>query len=99
MDEQLAKDLVSLWQSELTALAVDREMQEGWSKLVELWAQLVTMAASLLPHETSPGGAAPAQPSWPTAVDAASGVGLDETRWLRRRIAELEQQLAERPAR
>lgn len=95
MDEQLAKDLLTLWQSELTALAVDREIQEGWTRLVQLWAHIASVAASLLPHDAAPGGTAPAQPPWPAAADAASGAGLAETRRLLRRIAELEQQLAE----
>ncbi|HQT88284.1 MAG TPA: hypothetical protein PK677_06975 [Acidiphilium sp.] len=34
----LAQDWVTLWQSEMTALARDREAQEHWAKLVGFWA-------------------------------------------------------------
>ena len=34
----LARDWITLWQSELAALAVDREAQETWHALLSLWA-------------------------------------------------------------
>ena len=34
----LARDWITLWQSELAALAVDREAQETWHVLLSLWA-------------------------------------------------------------
>ena len=36
--EALARDWVTLWQSELAALAADREAQETWQAIVALWA-------------------------------------------------------------
>ena len=35
---ELARDWITLWQSELAALAADREAQETWQALVALWA-------------------------------------------------------------
>ena len=36
--QELARDWITLWQSELAALAVDREAQETWHVLLSLWA-------------------------------------------------------------
>src|ERR1700689_120367 len=36
--QALARDWVTLWQSELAALAADREAQESWQAIVALWA-------------------------------------------------------------
>jgi hypothetical protein len=36
--ETLSRDWITLWQSELAALAADREAQESWQAIVELWA-------------------------------------------------------------
>jgi hypothetical protein len=35
---ELARDWVTLWQSELAAVAADREAQETWQAMVALWA-------------------------------------------------------------
>src|SRR6185312_16137389 len=35
---ELARDWITLWQSELAALATDREAQEAWRTLISLWA-------------------------------------------------------------
>ena len=42
MDDKLAKDLVAMWQSELTAMAADRELRETWTATMVLWAQAAT---------------------------------------------------------
>ena len=34
----LARDWITLWQSELAALAADREAQETWRVLLSMWA-------------------------------------------------------------
>jgi hypothetical protein len=34
----LARDWVTLWQSELTAIAAEREAQESWQAILALWA-------------------------------------------------------------
>src|ERR1039458_8961722 len=36
--QALARDWVTLWQSELAAIAADREAQESWQAIVALWA-------------------------------------------------------------
>ncbi|WP_211248670.1 hypothetical protein [Acidocella facilis] len=95
MDETLAKDFVAVWQSELTAMAADRELRECWAATLALWAQAAGAAAALMPHEPPPGSSRPAQPARPAPAAAASGPGLDEVERLSRRVAELEQRLAQ----
>lgn len=95
MDEELAKNLLAIWQSELTAMAADRELRESWVTMVQLWAQAASAAASLLPHDAASGSTVSAQPPRSTAAHAASGAGLDEISRLNRRVAELERRLAE----
>ncbi len=48
-DQQQAaflRDWVALWQSELTALATDREVSEAWMRLLDLWSGF---ASTMLP--------------------------------------------------
>jgi len=95
MDDKLAKDLVAMWQSELTAMAADRELRETWAATMALWAQAANAAAALLPHEHGPAGStSAAQPPRAPAAAAAPQPGLAEIEQLNRRIAELEQRLA-----
>jgi hypothetical protein len=96
MDDKLAKDLVAMWQSELTAMAADRELRETWAATMALWAQAANAAAALLPHELSPSGStSPAQPARASASAAAPQPGVAEIEQLNRRIAELELRLAD----
>ena len=95
MDDELAKNLVAIWQSELTAMAADRELRESWVTMIQLWAQAANTVATLLPHDPAPRGTVSAQPSRSKAADAASEPGLDEVSQLNRRVAELERRLAE----
>ncbi|TQF76538.1 hypothetical protein FK498_17280 [Elioraea sp. Yellowstone] len=64
--DQLARDWIALWQSELAALASDPEAVEAWTRLVSLWAASATAALGMMPR----GGAAheppPARPFAPT---------------------------------
>ena len=95
MDDKLAKDLVAMWQSELTAMAADRELRETWAATMALWAQAANAAISAyLPHDQAPRSPRPAQPPGPAPAAAASQPGLVEIEQLNRRIAELEQRLA-----
>ncbi len=95
MDDKLAKDLVAMWQSELTAMAADRELRECWAATMALWAQAANAAATLLPHEhAAPRGASPAKPPRAAPPAAASQPGVDEIELLNRRVAELEQRIA-----
>jgi hypothetical protein len=95
MDDKLAKDLVAMWQSELTAMAADRELRETWAATMALWVQAAYAAAALLPHERpAPGSPSTAEPPRPPAAAAAPQPGLAEIEQLNSRIAELEQRLA-----
>ena len=51
MDDSLAKDLVAMWQSELTAMAADRELRESWTA--------IGSAVGAIGQRTAAGGAAP----------------------------------------
>ncbi|MDE1882462.1 MAG: hypothetical protein KGH70_00640 [Rhodospirillales bacterium] len=95
MDENWAKDFVAVWQSELTAMAADRELRENWAAMLSLWAQAASAAAALLPHDAPPRGPGTVEPPRPASAAAASGPGVDEIKRLSRRVAELEQRLAE----
>jgi hypothetical protein len=94
--DQLTQDLVTLWQSEFTAMAADREIRESWAALLALWAQSISAAARQFPHDLAPGSARTAQPPGAAPAAAASEHRLGEVEQLERRVAELEQLLAER---
>jgi hypothetical protein len=67
--EALARDWITLWQSELAAIAADREAQESWQAILALWAgaagAMLAAAPRAWPSHASPGPAAHshAQPS------------------------------------
>jgi hypothetical protein len=93
---ELARDWITLWQSELAALAVDREAQESWQALLGLWAGAAAAMLQALPragHDASRPGAAVAPRPAPAA--AAPDARDAEIERLARRIAELERRLAE----
>ena len=98
---KLAQDWITVWQSELSAMAVDREIQKTWRNLIALWADTVsTMLHSIarypdVPCHDSPCGrprsddaprTAPATPA-PDARDI-------EIERLARHVAALEGRLA-----
>ena len=99
MDEMLAKDLAVIWQSELTAMAADRELREAALTIGMFWAN-AAFAAAALPGAPAPANDGPAgsaltpEPARTAAVVAASEPSPDAERH-RRRIAELGQRLAE----
>lgn len=100
MDKNLAEDFVAVWQSELAAMAADRELREDFTAMLNLWAQAARAAAALLPpirpiHDASPRGAGTVEPPGAAPAAVASGPSLDEVERLNRRVAELEQRLAE----
>jgi hypothetical protein len=98
MDDSLAEDFVALWQSELTAMAADRELRETWTAMVTLWAGTTNAALQAMQrvkHEHPPGSPAAAQPPGAAPAAAASDSGLAQIEQLSRRVAELEQILAE----
>lgn len=94
MDDELAKNLLAIWQSELTAMAADRELRESWVAMVQLWAQAGNAVIATFAHEPAPGSPLAPQPPRPTPAYAASGTRLDEVDRLNSRVAELERNLA-----
>jgi hypothetical protein len=96
---ELARDWITLWQSEVSAVAADREVQEGWQALAALWAGV---AGAMLagprrgPADVDasgqPGAAAPARAAPAAAAPDPRDVEIDR---LGDRIAELERRLAE----
>ncbi len=97
------RDWVTIWQSELNALATDREALAAWTRFVELWAAGARAAGALLPaHLPGPthdgaAGRAGAEPqagtAAPVAAPDARDVALER---LASRVAALERRLAER---
>ncbi len=93
-----ARDWITIWQSELTALATDREVQEGWVRLVALWAEgaerMLRLMPAMAPFDGAPGRAgapAPAGPAAPVAAPDARDATIER---LAERVAELERRLA-----
>jgi hypothetical protein len=99
----LARDWITLWQSELAALAVDREAQETWHTMLALWAgaagAMLTAAPRERPGRGAPrhaGGHAGPAASPGTAPAAAAPDPRDaEIERLARHVRELEARLAE----
>ncbi len=94
-DDNLPEDLLAIWQSELVAMAADRELREGWTALVTLWANSAATLAALAHDHPPAGSASTAEPAGPTALGPASDTGLDEIARLHRHVAELEHRLDE----
>jgi hypothetical protein len=93
---ELARDWIALWQSELAALATDREAQETWQTLMSLWAGAAGAMLQALPRAGHDGaGARPAHAPRPAAAAAAPDSRDAEIERLARRVAELERRLAE----
>ena len=97
-----ARDWIALWQSELAALAVDREAQESVQALVALWANAAN--AFLASHASvaiGPDGLFPPGPGRPAAAPGAApaAAAFDprdaELARLAAHIAELERRIAE----
>ncbi len=61
--QDLARDWITIWQSELAAGAQDREAQETWQKLLALWA---STAGSLVRAVPAPPWAVP---PWAASAD------------------------------
>jgi uncharacterized protein YceH (UPF0502 family) len=99
----VARDWITLWQSELTAAAADRELQETWQTLAGLWAGVAGAMLRQMPRGTAdgrsgssapPGSAGAAPPARAAAAAAAPDARDAEIDRLARRVADLEQRLA-----
>jgi hypothetical protein len=98
-DEALARDWITLWQSELAALAVDREAHETWQQMLALWASLAGALARAPPRggadgagAHSAGAAAAPRASSAAAAPDARDAEIDR---LAGRVGELERRLAD----
>jgi hypothetical protein len=95
----LARDWITLWQSELAAAAQDREVQEAWAALLAVWAgsaeAMLAFAAAVMPPGAAPDDARTHDAARAAAAAAASDARDDEIGRLAGRIAELERRLAE----
>ena len=104
--DQLARDWITIWESELTALAADRESQETWRAFLALWARAASTPAPGAPASDAPASddtaPAPASissiPARSTAVAAASDARDAEIERLARRVAALESRLGQSSA-
>ncbi|MFN6999113.1 hypothetical protein [Elioraea tepidiphila] len=76
--DALARDWITLWQSELTALASDPEAVEAWTRLLSLWAGAAAAGLRMAPRTDAvhdPYAARPAPPPRTAAAGAASDAG------------------------
>ncbi|MBO0712414.1 MAG: hypothetical protein J2P47_14180 [Acetobacteraceae bacterium] len=93
----LARDWITLWQSELAALATDREAHETLVALLGLWVDASGALAGT--HPRGPDGqdrrTGSALPAWPPSAAAAPDARDAQIASLSRRVALLEQRLAE----
>ena len=99
---KLAQDWITLWQSELSAMAADPEMRESWQTMMALWAGAVSAMIREMPRAQAAGGRdgpggqagttdAPRAPPPAAALDARDA----EIERLARHVALLEHRLAE----
>ena len=97
--QAVATDWITIWQSEIAALATDREVQEAWVRLVAVWAQTAGAAARLLPSQPRPPTGDQARRTGPAAqagstAPMASPDSRDATiQHLACRVEELERKL------
>jgi uncharacterized protein YceH (UPF0502 family) len=95
--QAMARDWITIWQSELSALATDRELQDSWVRMVTLWAETAERASRLLPpgwHDGADrrtGSSPPARSATPVAAPDDRDAAIQR---LEQRIAELERRLA-----
>jgi len=85
-------DWITIWQSELAAMATDREAQAVFRRLVGLWADGARAAGAWLPDATA-GRTGPEPTPRPTAAAAAPDARDLAIERLARRVEELERRL------
>src|ERR1700733_6419661 len=62
---KLAQDWITLWQSELAGLAVDREAQETWQVMLTLWAGAAAAMLRAMPRDERASGRGWYPPGYP----------------------------------
>jgi hypothetical protein len=96
---KLAQDWITLWQSELSAMAADPEIRESWHTVMALWAGTMSTMLRGLPrdqvHDHAGGRAGPADAPRAAPVAAAFDARDAEIDRLARHVAALEHRLAE----
>jgi hypothetical protein len=100
---KVAQDWITLWQSELSAMAADPEIRESWQTLMALWAGTMSTLLRGLPrdplgnrgHDGAGGRAGSADASGAASAAAAPDARDAEIDRLARHVAALEQRLAE----
>jgi hypothetical protein len=97
--QKLAQDWITLWQSELSALAADPEMREAWQTMAALWAGAMSSLLRAMPrtptHDPSPRRARPNDAPRTSAAAASSDPRDAEIGRLASHVAALERRLAE----
>jgi hypothetical protein len=98
---ELAQDWITLWQSEISAMAADPELRESWQTIMALWAGTVSALIRGLPrepnpswHDPAPGRARPADAPRAAPAAAAPDARDAEIERLTRHVAALERRLA-----
>ena len=94
---QLARDWITIWQSELASLAADREAEETWRVLLQLWTDAAQLMLAALPgqHDGTARRTGTHDAARTTAADAAPDERDAEIARLSRRVHELESRLAD----
>jgi hypothetical protein len=99
---KLAQDWITLWQSELSAMAADPEMRESWQTVMALWAGTMSIILRAMPrapsveqYERAGGPARTADAPRATPAAAAPDSRDAEIKRLARHIATLERRLAD----
>jgi hypothetical protein len=99
---KLAQDWITLWQSELSAMAADPEIRESWQTIMALWAGTMSTMLRGLPREQhtarrdgSGGRTGTPDAPRPPAAAAAPDARDAEIDRLARHVAALERRLAE----
>jgi hypothetical protein len=96
--QQLARDWITLWQSEISAMAADPEIRESWQAMMALWAGAMSAMLRVMPRQPHDGPSRPARPAdapRPTPPAAAPDARDAEIDRLTRHVAALERRLAE----
>jgi len=94
--QAVARDWITIWQSELTAMASDRELQDAWVRVVANWSAAAELMARLLPngrHDNAAGHARPASAAGSPPPMAPPDDRDAAIQRLADRIAELERRL------
>ena len=93
------RDWMTIWQSEIAALGVDREVQEGWARLAGNWARAAVQMSG--GRDSAGRAGADAAPGAAAAADASgAGPGVaDELALLRGEVAGLRRRIEQLEAR